>query len=97
MQLIGLLLFLLAVETGGMWLAAGIVLFGLDIGNATSLPPLIAQQEFSPIDVARVVPRIVAIGQAGCAFAPAAFGLLRGRGEIDATGAGSLFLFVALV
>ena len=49
----------------------GIVLFGLGIGNATSLPPLIAQAEFAPADVPRVVARSVALSQALYAFAPA--------------------------
>ena len=51
------------------------MLFGAGIGNATSLPPLIAQSEFAR-DVARV-PLIVAIAQAAYAFAPAIFGALR--------------------
>lgn len=55
----------------------GVVLFGAGIGNVTSLPPLIAQVEFIKEDAARVVPLIVAIGQATYAFAPAAFGMLR--------------------
>lgn len=58
-------------------LAIGVALFGLGIGNATSLPPLIAQVEFVKEDSARVVPLIVAMGQASYAFAPAAFGLVR--------------------
>ncbi|TKA95394.1 MFS transporter [Cereibacter changlensis] len=96
-QVIGSLLFLLAAGDGGLWLALGIALFGLGIGNATSLPPLIAQQEFSPVDVTRVVPLIVAIGQAGYAFAPAVFGLLRGVGKADAAGSGALFLCAAAI
>lgn len=55
----------------------GTALFGFGIGNATSLPPLIAQAEFDRADVARVVPAIVAIAQAAYAFAPAAFGVIR--------------------
>jgi MFS family permease len=55
----------------------GCALFGLGLGNVTSLPPLIAQTEFRPADVARVVALVTAISQAGYAFAPAAFGLLR--------------------
>jgi hypothetical protein len=55
----------------------GVVLFGAGIGNATSLPPLIAQVEFVRGDVARVVALIVAIAQGAYAFAPAAFGLVR--------------------
>jgi len=76
-QALGSLMFLATAGQGGGWLILGLALFGLGIGNATSLPPLIAQQEFAPKDAARVVPLIVAIGQAGYAFAPAAFGLLR--------------------
>ncbi|MGJ7498516.1 MFS transporter [Variovorax sp. RT4R15] len=49
----------------------GVVFFGLGIGNATSLPPLIAQAEFTPTDVPRVVARSVALSQALYAFAPA--------------------------
>ena len=96
-QVIGSLLFILAAEDAGPWLFLGIALFGLGIGNATSLPPLIAQQEFSPAATARVVPLIVAIGQAGYAFAPAAFGLLRGGGGADATGSAPLFVCAAAI
>ncbi|ASM74364.1 MULTISPECIES: MFS transporter [Roseobacteraceae] len=94
-QVIGSLLFILAAGEGGLWLILGIALFGLGIGNATSLPPLIAQQEFSPTETARVVPLIVAIGQAGYAFAPAAFGLL--RVEDKAVGTPALFLCAAAI
>lgn len=58
-------------------LLVGTLLFGAGIGNATSLPPLIAQAEFVKADVARAVPLIIAIAQAFYAFAPAAFGLIR--------------------
>ena len=58
-------------------LLVGTLLFGAGIGNATSLPPLIAQVEFVRDEVARVVSLIVAVAQAGYAFAPAAFGLIR--------------------
>ena len=94
-QMIGSLLFILAAGDAGLWLILGIALFGLGIGNATSLPPLIAQQDFSPAETARVVPLIVAIGQAGYAFAPVAFGLLRTGG--DAGGAEALFLCAAAI
>ncbi|MCL4067397.1 MFS transporter [Pseudomonas sp. GX19020] len=94
-QVIGSMLFILSAGESGVWLFLGIALFGLGIGNATSLPPLIAQQEFSPAETARVVPLIVAIGQAGYAFAPAAFGLLR-TGS-DAAGSNALFLWAAVI
>ena len=63
-------------------LALGCVLFGVGVGNLTSLPPLIAQREFRPADVGTVVALITAINQAVFAFAPAVFGALR-----DVTGA----------
>ncbi len=62
---------------GLAWTLLGVVLVGLGLGNATSLPPLVAQAEFAAPDTARVVALIVATAQAAYAFAPAAFGLLR--------------------
>lgn len=56
---------------------SGVLLFGSGIGNATSLPPLIAQAEFAREDTPRIVALIVAISQGSYAFAPAVFGLLR--------------------
>lgn len=58
-------------------LLLGVVLFGLGLGNATSLPPLIAQRDFAPADTARAVAMVTACSQAAYAFAPAAFGALR--------------------
>ena len=76
-----------------VWLIVlGVLLFGIGIGNATSLPPLIAQMEFAREDTQRVVPLVVAIAQASYAFAPLGFGLLRGvagaaEGEVVLAGA----------
>jgi predicted MFS family arabinose efflux permease len=75
MQMAGSLL--LAFGDGMVPLAAGCVLFGLGVGNLTSLPPLIAQREFRPADVGTVVALVIAINQAIFAFAPAIFGALR--------------------
>jgi predicted MFS family arabinose efflux permease len=72
---------LLAFGDGLVPLAAGCVLFGLGVGNLTSLPPLIAQREFRPADVGTVVALVTAINQAVFAFAPAIFGSLH-----DSTG-----------
>jgi cyanate permease len=80
MQAVGSLL--LAFGEGMAPLALGCVLFGLGVGNLTSLPPLIAQREFRPADVGTVVALVTAINQAVFAFAPAIFGALR-----DVTGA----------
>lgn len=81
---------LLAASGGTVWLAlAGVALFGLGLGNATSLAPLVAQQAFPEADVPRVVGLLVASGQAAYAFGPLAMGLLRG---VDAL---ALFAVVA--
>ena len=79
MQAIGTLLLWIAGPEHLALFLLGIVVFGLGIGNATSLPPLIAQAEFAPVDVPRVVARSVALSQALYAFAPAALaGLMVG-------------------
>lgn len=77
MQIAGSVAFMLAGGTNVPLLLAGVVLFGLGFGNATSLPPLIAQVEFIKEDVPRVAALIVAIAQGGYAIAPAFFGLIR--------------------
>lgn len=67
---------------GQVWLIVlGVALFGAGIGNATSLPPAIAQADFAEADVSRVVGLIVAIAQAAYAFAPAVFGILLYAGQ----------------
>jgi uncharacterized protein YjiS (DUF1127 family) len=76
-QALGCGMLLLAGGTNVPLLLVGVVLIGLGIGNATSLPPLVAQVEFAKSDVARVVALIVATAQGAYAFAPATFGLLR--------------------
>ena len=76
-QLAGSLAFLAAGGMDVALLLLGIILFGAGFGNTTSLPPLVAQVEFVKDEVIRVVALIVAIAQAGYAFAPAVFGLIR--------------------
>jgi MFS family permease len=83
-QVLGLFAFVAAAGESVPLLLAGVVLFGFGIGNATSLPPLIAQAEFAPEQVPRVVALTVAASQATYAFAPAAIGLVR---EIAPAGA----------
>ncbi len=76
-QLIGSVLFYVAAGESIPLLLTGVVLFGLGFGNATSLPPLIAQVEFVKDDVTRAVALVVGMAQAAYAFAPAMFGLIR--------------------
>jgi len=69
---------LLLIFSGGwVGLTLGCILFGLGIGNLTSLPPLIVQKEFDRADVVTVVALIIAINQGVFAFAPAIIGALR--------------------
>ena len=74
-QIAGVLLLILG--QGLLGLTLGCVLFGLGIGNLTSLPPLIVQKEFEREDVATAVALIVAINQGVFAFAPAVIGAMR--------------------
>jgi hypothetical protein len=74
-QCTGILLLALGANPFAQWL--GCILFGLGVGNLTTLPPLIAQQEFNRADAVVVVALVIAINQAIFAFAPAVFGVLR--------------------
>ena len=95
-QIVGSLAFMAAAGTNVPLLILGVLLFGIGIGNTTSLPPLIAQTEFVEADVGRVVSLIVAISQAAYAFAPAAFGMIREFSGTDG-GATSFFATAALI
>jgi hypothetical protein len=101
-QMAGSIVFVAAAGTSVPLLLCGIALFGIGFGNATSLPPLIAQVEFVDDDVPRVVALVVALAQGTYAFAPAAFGLIRAlapQATTDATSgsAPGLFLVAAIV
>jgi hypothetical protein len=91
-QIVGTLLLIAAGGENIPLLLAGVLLFGVGIGNVTSMPPLIAQVEFVKEDVPRVVALNVAIGQATYSFAPAVFGFIR-----EFAGAGTVFLVAALI
>ena len=93
-QLAGSVVFLLAAGTSVPLLMLGVVLFGVGFGNATSLPPLIAQVELAKDDVQRAVALAVGISQGTYAFAPAIFGLLRESAPAGGPDAGT-FVFAA--
>jgi hypothetical protein len=96
LQLCGCLAFAAAGGADVPLLLLGVALFGLGIGNATSLPPLIAQRNFPPADTARAVALVTACSQAAYAFAPAAFGALRDLAPGATDGAApALFLAAA--
>ena len=86
-QIAGAAAFIAAAGRSVPLLYLGVILFGAGIGNATSLPPLIAQSEFTRADVPRVVALVVAISQASYAFAPAAFGMIREWAAAPGSGA----------
>jgi cyanate permease len=86
---------LAAGGTSAPLLIAACVLFGLGIGNLLSLPPLIAQAEWPPAQVAAVVAMVTAVNQAFYAFAPAIFGLLRDLAGDWSVGAAALALQLA--
>ena len=91
-QIAGCGAFLAADGTNVPLLLAGVVLFGMGIGNTTSMPPLIAQSEFAREDVGRVVALITAVSQGFYAFAPAVFGMIRDQAALPV-----LFLAAALL
>lgn len=74
LQLLGSVVLMVAGEHDIALMLVGVALFGSGIGNATSLPPMIAQVEFVKEEVPRVIALIVAMAQATYAFAPAVFG-----------------------
>ena len=100
-QIAGSIVFIAATGTSAQLLLLGVVLFGAGIGNATSLPPLIAQVEFPEHLVPRAVALIVAVSQAAYAFAPAIFGVVRelapGAPGAAPSAARELFAAAALV
>ena len=94
-QLLGTLVLLVANEHQIALILLGVMLFGSGIGNATSLPPLVAQVEFTKEDVNRVIALIVATAQATYAFAPAVFGvLLANSGASARFGQGTAWFFI---
>jgi MFS family permease len=97
-QLVGSIALLAAGGTNVYLLVLGVVLFGVGVGNTTSLPPLIAQVEFVKSEVIRVVALIVSMAQAAYAFAPAIFGLIREIAPGGAAGtAPGVFITAALL
>jgi len=73
-QMIGMAV--LATATTPTLLYVGCALFGLGVGNLTSLPGLLVQQEFSKKHFPRIVSLVVAINQFSFAFGPTLLGQL---------------------
>jgi MFS family permease len=73
-------------------------MFGLGVGNTTSLPSVIVQAEFPRAAFGQVVSTITAVNQFTYSFGPGLLGWLRdGFGSYDAAFAGCLLLQLAAV
>ena len=82
------------VGDGGRYVAC--VMFGLGVGNTTSLPSVIVQAEFPKAAFGQVVSTIIAINQFTYSFGPGLLGWLRdGFGSYDAAFAVCLMLQLA--
>jgi len=68
---------ILAASARPQLLYLGCVLFGAGVGNATSLPGLIVQQEFPKQHFTRIISLVVAINQFTFAFGPVLLAQLR--------------------
>jgi MFS family permease len=68
---------IVATSTAPAMLYLGYGLFGLGVGNATSLPGLIVQHEFPKQHFSRIVSLVVAINQFSFAFGPTLLGQLQ--------------------
>jgi MFS family permease len=76
---------ILATSAAPAMLYLGCGLFGLGVGNATSLPGLIVHHEFPTSHFSRVVSLVVAINQFSFAFGPTILGQLElARGDYSA-------------
>jgi MFS family permease len=94
-QAAGSVALLVAGGTSAPLLLLACALFGLGLGNLLSLPPLIAQAEWPPAEVAAVVAAVTAVNQAFYAFAPGLFGVLRDAAGDGAVAVAALLLQVA--
>jgi MFS family permease len=84
---------LMLAASGPVLLHIACVMFGLGVGNTTSLPSVIVQAEFPKAAFGQIVSTIIAINQFTYSFGPGLLGWLRdGFGSYDAAFAGCLIL-----
>lgn len=89
---------LMLSASGPVLLYVACAMFGLGVGNTTSLPSVIVQAEFPKAAFGQVVSTIIAINQFTYSFGPGLLGWLRdGFGSYDAAFAGCLMLQLAAV
>src|SRR6266478_8917848 len=90
-QMLGMAI--LATATAPVMLYLGCALFGLGVGNTTSLPGLLVQQEFPKQHFARIVSVVVAINQFSFAFGPGLLGQLE---RLEGTYVTGLFVCLSM-
>lgn len=90
-QALGLASLMTATKVPALYL--GCLLFGAGLGNASSLPGLIVQQEFPKQHFARIISIVVAINQFSFAFGPI---LLARLSAIEGSYKGALALCLAM-
>ena len=96
LQAAAILLMLSGPAPGLLYVACA--MFGLGVGNTTSLPSVVVQAEFPRAAFGRVVSSIIAINQFTYSFGPGLLGWLRDRyGSYDAAFSGCLVLQLAAV
>jgi MFS family permease len=89
---------LMLSDPGPALLYLACAMFGLGVGNTTSLPSVIVQAEFPKAAFGQVVSTIIAINQFTYSFGPGLLGWLRdGFGNYHAALAGCLTLQLAAV
>jgi MFS family permease len=89
---------LMLSDPGPALLYVACAMFGLGVGNTTSLPSVIVQAEFPKAAFGQVVSTIIAINQFTYSFGPGLLGWLRdGFGNYHAALAGCLALQLAAV
>jgi MFS family permease len=79
-----------ATASSAVWLISGVLIFGLNVGNLTTLPALIVRREFGAASFGKIFGLTGTLMQLSTALGPAAFGLL-----YDATGGYTLPLAIA--
>jgi len=76
----------------GVWLIVGVLLFGLNVGNLTTLPALIVRREFGAASFGKVFGITGTFMQLLNACGPALFGLLH-----DSTGGYQVPILIAAI
>lgn len=99
LQSLGTLLIMISLGHSTWAMVLGTLVFGLGIGNSSSLPPLIVQTDFAKGDAPHVIALCISFAQATYAFAPTVFSFIlqkqQATGFLSSTG--SYFISIVLI